>query len=272
MKQIYLTHLAPVLSLVIYLVNYNKRIFRALAYTTLFLLSNISYSQSQASISGKVIDESTGQALPGTTVIIEGTTIGTIADYDGNFTIIDVPTGTYNLIANFVSYKKMTQEVTVESGKNDDYTVIADFALFYDQLMMDQVVVTGIASKNSRATSAVAVQRIDAEKFTELSNYNSVGQLVTGKIAGVSLQSTGGGFGAATRFTVRSGGGINGNGQPAIFVDGVRMSNSLWSGAGQGEGGGISSLVGLNPENIANIEVIKGPAVLLPMEQVLLME
>ena len=260
MKQIYLTHLVPVLSLVIYLVNYNKRIFRAVTYTILFMLSNISYSQSQVSISGKVIDESTGQALPGTTVIIEGTTIGTIADYDGNFTIKDVPTGTYNLIANFVSYKKMTQEVTVELGLNYDYTVIADFALFYDQLMMDQVVVTGIASKNSRATSAVAVQRIDAEKFTELSNYNSVGQLVTGKIAGVSLQSTGGGFGAATRFTVRSGGGINGNGQPAIFVDGVRMSNSLWSGAGQGEGGGISSLVGLNPENIANIEVIKGPA------------
>jgi predicted nicotinamide N-methyase len=165
MKQIYLTHLAPVLSLVIYLVNYNKRIFRALAYTTLFLLSNISYSQSQASISGKVIDESTGQALPGTTVIIEGTTNGTIADYDGNFTIKDVPTGTYNLIANFVSYKKMTQEVTVESGQNYDYTVIADFALFYDQLMMDQVVVTGIASKNSRATSAVAVQRIDENRL-----------------------------------------------------------------------------------------------------------
>ena len=260
MKQIYLTHLAPVLSLVIYLVNYNKRIFRALAYTTLFLLSNISYSQSQVSISGKVTDESTGQGLPGTTVIIEGTTTGSIADYDGNFTISDVPLGTYNLIANSVSYKTMTQEVTIESGKNYDYGLIANFALSYDQLMMDQVVVTGVASKNSRATSAIAVQRIDAEKYTELSNYNSVGQLVTGKIAGVSLQSTGGGFGAATRFTVRSGGGINGNGQPAIFVDGVRMSNSVYSGAGQGEGGGISSLVGLNPENIANIEVIKGPA------------
>ena len=260
MKQFCLTNVDLVSLLATFVVKSYKNFYRVLLLTTLFILSNVSYSQSQVSISGKVTDESTGQGLPGTTIIIEGTTTGTIADYDGNFTISDVPLGTYNLIANSVSYKTMIQEVTIESGTNYDNDVVVNFTLVYDQLMMDQVVVTGVASKNSRATSAVAVQRIDTEKLTELSNYNSVGQLVTGKIAGVSLQSTGGGFGAATRFTVRSGGGINGNGQPAIFVDGVRMSNSVYSGAGQGEGGGISSLVGLNPENIANIEVIKGPA------------
>ena len=218
MKQFYLIFLFPVLSLVAYLVNHYKKFLKPIMFSILFLISNISYSQSQVSISGKVTDESTGQGLPGTTVIIEGTTTGSIADYDGNFTISDVPLGTYNLIANSVSYKTMTQEITIESGKNYDYGLVANFALSYDQLMMDQVVVTGVASKNSRATSAIAVQRIDAEKFTELSNYNSVGQLVTGKIAGVSLQSTGGGFGAATRFTVRSGGGINGNGD---FINNV---------------------------------------------------
>ena len=236
MKQVYLFLLAIVMSLI--------------------PMVESAQAQSGGSVSGKVIDESTGQVLPGATVVLEGTTTGTVADYDGNFTLSNISPGTYNLVVNFVSYKTITQEVTVSAGQ----TATADFNLEYDQLMMDEVVVTGVASRNSRSVSAIAVQRIDAEKLTELSNYNSVGQLVTGKIAGVTLQNTGGGFGSGVRFMVRSGGGINGNGQPVIFIDGVRMSNNILPGAGQGEGGGISSLVGLNPENIANIEVIKGPA------------
>ncbi len=234
-----------------------NKIFRIyLVCVFAFAITQPNFGQSSGSITGQVTDQSTGQILHGATVMLEGTTKGAAVDFEGNYTINNVPAGSYNLICSYVSYKTSSQEVTVSGGQATE----VDFTLAYDQLMMDAVVVSGVASRNSKAVSTIAVQRIDAEELTEIANYNSVHELVTGKIAGVSLQRSGGGFGAGTRFIVRSGGGINGNGQPVIFVDGVRMSNTMWSGAGQGEGGGISSLVGLNPENIANIEVIKGPA------------
>ncbi len=154
-----------------------------------------------------------------------------------------------------LGYKKLTQEVTIVSGQ----TVTLDFDLNVDILQMEEVVVTGVASRNSKAVATIAVQRINTEELTEKVSFNSVHELLSGKVAGVSLQRSGGGFGAGTRFIVRSGGGINGSGQPLIFVDGVRMSNNSFD-AGRGEGGGISSLVGLNPEDIANVEIIKGPA------------
>lgn len=221
-----------------------------LLFGLVLLLGDFTFAQLQ----GKVTDGETGEPLVGATVALQGTDFYGITDFEGNYEIPNAPEGTFTALCSYIGYKNQTQQVEIAMGTT------LDFRLEVDLLQMDEVVVTGLGSKNSKARAAVAVQRIDAADLTEKASFNSVQELLAGKVAGVSIQRTGGGFGAATRFVVRSGGGINGNGQPLIFIDGVKQNNTTLGSSNAGEGGGISSLAGLNPEDIANIEVIKGPA------------
>ena len=231
--------------------------FLPIALMSLFFLAftTEALAQSQNTLSGNVTDTQTGEPLLGATLELVGTNFYAISDDDGNYVIDGLTEGTYTVRCSYLSYKTQTGEVAISPGQNS----VLDFNLQIDLLQMDEVVVTGVVSKNSKAVSTIAVQRINTTDLTEKNSFNSVHELLSGKVAGVSLQRSGGGFGAGTRFIVRSGGGINGSGQPLIFVDGVRMSNNSFD-AGRGEGGGISSLVGLNPEDIENVEIIKGPA------------
>ncbi|WP_411029750.1 TonB-dependent receptor domain-containing protein [Spongiimicrobium sp. 3-5] len=231
-------------------------------WTTVLLIflmtfTNVVLAQSSGTLVGKVIDNQTGESLLGATVQVEGANLYAVSDIDGNFTINNVPDGNYTVKCSFLSYKTQTQNITI-SGQETSI----EFNLEIDLLQMDEVVVTGVVSQNSKAVSSISVQRINASELSKKASYNGVDDLLSGKIAGVSLQKSGGGFGSGTRFIVRSGAGINGNGQPLIFIDGVRMDNRTSTGTGGGDRGtgGISSLVGLNPEDIANVEVIKGPA------------
>jgi TonB-dependent SusC/RagA subfamily outer membrane receptor len=228
-----------------------KHVYTMFFAILLFTFSNFSHGQ----LSGKVVDAETGEVLPGATISAEGTNYYAITDFNGNYEISNIPPGTYTILCSFIGYKNQTLEVTVNEGGT-----VQNFDLGIDLLQMDEVVVTGLASQNSKAVSTIAVQRVDAGELNEKANFNSVQELLSGKVAGVSIQSSGGGFGAATRFVVRSGGGINGNGQPLIFIDGVRVQNNTLGSANDDEGGGISSLVGLNPEDIEDVEIIKGPA------------
>ncbi|WP_299535423.1 TonB-dependent receptor [Ulvibacterium sp.] len=233
--------------------------FLRTVWATILMLLYVHLSNAQ--LSGKVMDKDSGIPLVGATVSLEGNTYYGVTDFDGNYIISDIPDGTYSAICSFIGYKNLTLEIEISGSAT------LNFDLEVDLLQMDEVVVTGVASKTSKAVAGIAVQRINADELVDKSAYNGVDDLLSGKIAGVSLQKSGGGFGSGTRFVVRSGGGINGNGQPLIFIDGVRMDNSTSAGAGGGApgvdprgSGGISSLVGLNPEDIANVEVIKGPA------------
>lgn len=84
--------------------------------------------------------------------------------------------------------------------------------------------------------------------------------MINGKVAGASMSSSSGNLGGGFRFDIRSGGGLNGNGQPVIYIDGIRVENSELTG-GMGKGGQeIGVLAGLNPDQIQNIEILKGPA------------
>lgn len=235
---------------------------KSLALTVLlFVLTMLSFdafAQSTGTLNGKIIDAETGEPLLGAALQVQGTKFYAISDIDGNYRIDGLPEGSLTVECSYLSYKTQIQEATIVAGQD----AILDFNLQIDLLQMDAVVVTGVVSRNSKAVSGITVQRINADALTDKSTYNGVDELLSGKIAGVSLQKSGGGFGSGTRFIVRSGAGINGNGQPLIFIDGVRMDNNTFTGTGgDGRGtGGISSLVGLNPEDIENVEILKGPA------------
>ncbi|WP_027078828.1 TonB-dependent receptor domain-containing protein [Maribacter antarcticus] len=221
------------------------------------LLTNSAFAQSQGTLTGVVLDGQTQEPLVGVTIYIDELNVYAITDFDGKYSITSISSGTYKVTCSYIGYKNIIQQITV-----DGQQLTLDFNMKVDVLSLDAVVVTGVASKNSKAVAAVAVARVNVDDLTDKVNYNGVDDLLTGKVAGVSVQKSGGGFGSGSRFVVRAGAGINGNGQPLIFIDGVRLENNSSTGTGgSGRGsGGISSLVGLNNEDIANIEVIKGPA------------
>ncbi|MFQ5770846.1 MAG: carboxypeptidase-like regulatory domain-containing protein, partial [bacterium] len=189
-----------------------------------FTVSEVGIAQVGVTISGSITDHGTGDPLPGGNVVILGTTLGAASDPDGNYIIHNVPPGNYQLQCRFIGYKSVTQSITVNVGQE----ITVNFELDVDPLKTEAVVVTGVASRTSKAVAPIAVQRISARELTEVSNYTSVHELLAGKIAGVSLQRAQGTFGAGTRMIVRSGGGINGDGQPVFYIDGVKVENSVW--------------------------------------------
>lgn len=207
-----------------------------------------------ATVSGQIIDAETGDALIGATVTVPGTNRGAATDLDGNYSFALAP-GAYTLRASFIGYEAEEIQVTLSAGQ----TLVQNFGLAPDLTGLETVVVTGALSSRSRSRSEVAVSSVDAAALTETTPYQDVAQLLNGKIAGVSVQPASGNVGGGVRFNVRAGGGLNGSGQPLIFIDGVRVNTSEVDGLGAG-GQGVGALSDINPDDIANVEVLKGPA------------
>ncbi len=219
------------------------------------------YAQ-RGTVTGTVIDKQTGEPLSGATVkIVElGVTgekvrqMGAIARSSGEYTIRSVSPGDYNLTVEYVGYKKFSQKISVGA----DATVEVNPELFADVIGLDQVIVTGVASRNEKSIADVSVSRVDADELQESNVYQDVSQLMTGKVSGVYVEPSSGNVGGGMRFNVRGGGGLNGSGQPVIYVDGTRIANLEVGFDINGQF--ASTLADLNPEDIKSIEVLKGPA------------
>ncbi len=223
-------------------------------WLVLMLLAPAPVLAQQGSLQGRVTDAETNDGLPGANVLLVDVQMGTATDLDGNYVIREVPPGTYTVRFSFVGYRTQEQQVTIGTSP-----VELNVALQPDYTGLEEVVVTGIASSRSKATADVSVGRIDAEQLQELNAYQDVSQLLTGKVNGVSVQPASGNVAGGIRFVMRSSTGLNGNGQPVIYVDGVRIDNAQVNGFGVG-GQGVSMLANLNPEDIASIDILKGPA------------
>ncbi|KAF0152047.1 MAG: TonB-dependent receptor plug [Ignavibacteria bacterium] len=214
-------------------------------------------AQGTFKVSGKVTDTN-GETLIGASVIIKALNTGAASDLDGNYSF-DIPKELakgqrVELSASFVNYKKGSVSITL-SGNN----ITQNFELVEDVFLSDELVVTGIASKTSKSVAEIAVGRVSAAELQQVNTYGSLSQLVGGKVAGVQLTTSSGNVGSGWRFNVRGGGGLNGDGQPIIYVDGVRMDNQEVVGFAVG-GQGISTLANLNTNDIEKIEFLKGPA------------
>ncbi|MDZ7292291.1 MAG: TonB-dependent receptor [candidate division KSB1 bacterium] len=236
-------------------VNTRSILFVPLLVITLLILLSPVFALATGSIAGKVTDRKTGEPLPGANVVVKGTSFGAATSLDGSYSIPNLQAGTYTVVVSYVGYRTQTLEVQVR----DNEQATASFALREDILSLGEVVVTGISSRTAKEVAEVAVARVAVTDYTAQNSYQTVTQLVTGKVAGVNIAPTSGNAGSGYRFNVRSGGGLKGDEQPVIYIDGVRMDNSQVRGYGVG-GQGISVLSSLNPDDIEKIEFLKGPA------------
>lgn len=193
----------------------------------------------EITVSGRVIDAETQEALIGSTVLVKGTSQGTTTDINGNYSI-SVPDQNAILVFEFVGYDK--QEVLVGNQTK------IDISLKSSALELSQVVVVGYGSTNKKDMTGSA-KSIKNEDFNR-GIINSPEQLLQGKVAGVNVTSTTGEPGGRQSITIRGPGGVRTGSTPLFVLDGLALDNS-------GTGGNTNPLTFLNPQDIESIDVLK---------------
>ena len=134
---------------------------KKLLFLTVLFLGTITsvLGQSTVSISGTVTDTN-NQPLPGVSVIIDGTQKGASTDFDGKYLISDVSTGTINIIASYIGYKSISNQINVDASD-----IIQNFVLQEDLLSLDEMIVTGSSSPRTKIESSVAVTTMSAKEI-----------------------------------------------------------------------------------------------------------
>ena len=202
----------------------------------------------QMKVTGTVFDEN-GEAAIGAAVQVEGTTIGTVTDFDGQFEL-SVPDGKKMLVISYLGYKT----VTVPVKPNMKVT------LETESQQIEEVVVTGMVKQDKRLFSGAAT-KLDADN-AKLDGIADISRSLDGRAAGVTVQTVSGTFGAAPKIRVRGATSIYGTSNPIWVVDGVIMESTANMGADDLSSGNAETLVsnaiaGLNPDDIESIQILK---------------
>ena len=200
----------------------------------------ISNAQTVTTIKGNIVD-SNGEALIGATVLEKGTTNGTQADFDGNFSLEGV-TSDGTLVVSYVGFK--TVEISIDG---QSYISIA---LEIDSEELDEVVLIGYGSqKKSDLTGAVGSVKASQMMERPIATIN---QGLMGKVAGVQINTASGRPGGRTKVRIRGISSINTGNDPLYVVDGVQLPQG---DAKQGQGNAAIDYI--NPADILSIEVLK---------------
>lgn len=214
-------------------------------FVLIISILSISISSFGQLIKGKVTDLA-GEALPGVSVKLEKSVSGTLTDISGNYEIAakrgDVLTFT------FVGMLKKSVTVGSES--------VLNVQLEEDVAQLGEVVVTAFGVNKEKRTLGYSIQGIDSKEITD-GNQNNVINTLQGKIAGVSVTNSGGAPGASSVIMIRGGTSLTGSNQPLIIVDGIPIDNSTDVSS---EISNINRASDINPQDIENITVLKGPA------------
>ena len=148
----------------------------------LLLSSTVFFAQS--TISG-IVKDNNNQAIPGVNIIIKGTTMGTTSDFDGNYSIANVPNGEYTLIASYVGYDNFKKQISVNS-KN----MTVDIVIKENAESLDEIVVTGVVNPKSKIESSISVSTVNIKQI-EQATPRSAGELFR-IIPGIRAESSGG--------------------------------------------------------------------------------
>ncbi|MEO6148969.1 MAG: SusC/RagA family TonB-linked outer membrane protein, partial [Mucilaginibacter sp.] len=202
----------------------------------------------QTAIRGVVNDEA-GQPFPGVSISVKGTTTGTATDVNGAFTIRTAADAV--LVFRAVGY--LPQEVTPGGRETINITLLTD------SRQLTEVAVTALGIKREQKSLGYATQQVRGDQLTFTKEQNIIGSLA-GKIAGAQvIGSSGASLGGTQKIKLRGVNSLNGNGEPLIVVDGTPIAQNNFSGNENGvDLGNISQ--DINPEDIDNISVLKGPA------------
>ncbi|UVR09706.1 SusC/RagA family TonB-linked outer membrane protein [Bacteroides ovatus] len=198
-------------------------------------------------VTGVVISEEDGQPVVGASVLVKGTTLGTITDVDGNFNLSNVPSSAKTLQISYIGMQ--TQEVAIKLNLR--------VVLKSDAQLIDEVVVTGygVTKKAAFTGSAQTVDNKDLMKKTDANFMKSL----EGSVAGLQVNSLTGQPGAYASTTIRGVGSMNSGTEPLYVIDGIAIYTDkmgAYNKAGTGDMA-ASPMANINPNDIESITVLK---------------
>lgn len=214
-------------------------------------LFNIAQAQ-ERTISGKVTSADEGIPIPGVNVLVKGTTIGTVTDFDGNYKLT-VPSGSETLVFRFIGLE--TREIPI-----GNQTVI-DVSMAADVQELTEVVVTAVGIERESRALGYSVENVEGEQLQQVSEPDAI-RALQGKIPGVNILGSSGAPGSSTRITIRGNSSLLGDNQPLFVVDGIPFNNNEYRTYGQLSSGGAyaNRLADIDPNNIESMTVLKGAA------------
>ncbi|WP_439880516.1 SusC/RagA family TonB-linked outer membrane protein [Pontibacter sp. MBLB2868] len=185
-------------------------------------------------ITGKVIDASTNQALPGVTVMVKGTSVGTATGADGTYSI-NVPTDKNTLVFRFIGYTTVEREIGNASAVN--------VSLPLDSKQLSEVVVTALGIERQKKEIGYATTTVSNEVVTRANPVN-VANGLQGKVAGLNITTTNSGVFENVKINLRGIRSLTGNNNPLLVIDGVPAS--------------LDFLSSINPNDIESTNILKG--------------
>ncbi len=214
-----------------------------------------SNQQQKKKISGKVVDKQ-GEEIIGATIIEKNNpSFGTVTDIDGEFTL-DIPEDVKILVVSYIGFE--SQEVLIDNSSH--YNII----LSETNIALDEIVVTALGINREKKALGYSVQDVKGDALIE-NRTSNIATSLNGKIAGMNISSTSL-PGGSNRIVIRGNNSISGNNMPLIVVDGIPFDNSQgvsgvtassWGTGFSDSGDGLSML---NPNDVENISVLKGPS------------
>lgn len=225
---------------------------RKITFLLVFLLLagvNFAFAQTRT-ITGKVTSAQDGMGIPGATVLVKGTTLGTTTTIDGNYEIMVQPDHR-TLVFRYVGMS--TQEITI-----GDQTTI-NVVLEADVMQMDEVVVTALGISREKKSLGYSVQEASGEEMTRAAN-PSLETALSGKFAGVQVRQSSGMPGAPTQIYIRGARSFSGNNSPLYVIDGMPISSESDYTSNVTGSNFSNRATDIDPNDIESINVLKGQA------------
>ncbi len=218
-------------------------------------------ARAQFAATGRVTD-SNGEGLPGATVVVVGSTLGTTTDVDGNYRL-QIPGTTARLSFSYTGFKNVTAEVSSAASRTD-------ITLEDDLAGLDEVIISGLATSVKRSNSANAVASISSAQLTGVTAQQTMEGAMYGKFTGAEIRSNSGAPGGGMSIRMRGVTSLFLDQQPLYIIDGVYLDNSTISSgtnavSAAAAGGNASNqddssnrAADIDPEDIESIEILKG--------------
>jgi len=192
-----------------------------------------------------------GATLPGVSVSVKGTSVGTVTDFNGKYSL-NVPAGDQYIIFSFVG---MTTQQLPATGS------VVNCTLASGDIGIDEVVVTALGISREKKSLGYSVQEVGSEDVLQVGQTNVLNSL-SGKVSGVNITGSSGNMGGSSRILIRGASSATGNNQPLFVIDGTPMDNSDFNSKETSRGaGGIdygNMAQDINANDIASISVLKG--------------
>ncbi len=224
------------------------------AGVTALLVAAPVMAQNTGTVTGAVVDATSGRILTDVQVSIPGSGFGMLTNDRGRFILVNVPAGPVTVRVELIGYGSVERTSTVTAGQ----ALVLDFQLAQTAISLDEIIVTGVGQATARRRLGTTVDVINAQTIAQ-APVTTVAQLLQGRVAGASVNATSSQPGTGSLINFRGTSSVFGPQTPVIYIDGVRVDSNVSTAAGTG-GEQSSALADLLTTDIERIEITKGGA------------